>query len=109
MLFESVVTNTVYYGTAFVLYVTGVCTPTLLGIALLFGIGNAFDTAVSAGAYVFLLKKKKINLLRVDYISLSRIKKGIAIFSKRPTSQCHHTLRVKAICLKCIFAKRAAF
>lgn len=62
MLFESVVTNTIYYGTAFILYVTGVWTPTLIGIALLFGIGNAFDTIVSAGAYAYLLKKKKINL-----------------------------------------------
>lgn len=66
MLFESVVTNTIYYGTAFILYITGVWTPTLIGIALLFGIGNAFDTIVSAGAYVYLLKKKKINLLRIE-------------------------------------------
>ena len=64
MLFESVVTNTLYYGTAFVLYVTGVWTPTLTGIALLFGIGNAFDTVVSFAAYVFLLKKKKVNIFQ---------------------------------------------
>jgi Na+-driven multidrug efflux pump len=50
MLFESVVTNAVYYGTAFILYLTGVWTPSLIGIALLFGIGNAFDTVVSLGA-----------------------------------------------------------
>ena len=60
MLFESVVTNTVYYGIAFVLYITGVWTPSLIGIALLFGIGNAFDSIVSLGAFVFLLKKEKI-------------------------------------------------
>ena len=66
MLFESVVTNSIYYGAAFILYITGSWTPTLIGIALLFGIGNAFDTVVSAGAYAFLLKKKKINLLQVD-------------------------------------------
>ncbi len=66
MLFESVVTNVVYYGTAFVLYVTGAWTPTLLGIALLFGIGNAFDTVVSLGAYIYMLKKKKIDLLNVE-------------------------------------------
>ena len=34
----------------------------LIGIALLFGIGNAFDTVVSFGAYVFLLKRNKINI-----------------------------------------------
>lgn len=65
MLFESVVTNTVYYGTAFVLYLTGIWTPSLIGIALLFGIGNAFDSVVSLGAFTFLLKKEKINILRV--------------------------------------------
>ena len=66
MLFESVVTNTIYYGIAFILYAIGVWTPTLVSIALLFGIGNAFDSVVSLAAYVFLLKKERINLLRVE-------------------------------------------
>ncbi len=66
MLFESVVTNFIYYGTAFVLYLCGRWTPTLMGIALLFGIGNAFDSIISGGAFTFLLKKKKINILDVD-------------------------------------------
>ena len=64
MLFESVVTNTIYYGIAFVLYMTGVWVPTLTGIALLFGIGNAFDSIVSLCAYGFLLKKQGINILK---------------------------------------------
>ncbi len=59
MLFESVVTNTVYYGAAFILYSCGVWTPTLNGIALLFGVGNAFDSLVSSGAYLFLLKRRR--------------------------------------------------
>lgn len=66
MLFESVVTNTIYYGGAFILYITGVWTPTLIGIALLFGIGNAFDTVVSAVAYAYLVKKKRTSLLRTE-------------------------------------------
>lgn len=66
MLFESVVTNTLYYGTAFILYLCGSWTPTLTGIALLFGIGNAFDSIVSGGAFAFLLKKKNINILEVE-------------------------------------------
>ena len=66
MLFESVVTNSIYYGIAFVLYATNVWTPTLTGIALLFGIGNAFDSIVSLVAYIFLLKKEKINILKVE-------------------------------------------
>ena len=66
MLFESIVTNAVYYGGAFILYITGVWTPTLIGIALLFGIGNAFDSIVSLAAYVYLLKKQKISILEVE-------------------------------------------
>ena len=66
MLFESVVTNTIYYGGAFVLYLCRVWEPTLIGIALLFGIGNAFDAIVSLIAYAFLLKKNKINILDID-------------------------------------------
>ena len=66
MLFESVVTNTIYYGIAFILYATGAWTPTLIGIALLFGIGNAFDSIVSLIAYGYLLRKEKINILKVE-------------------------------------------
>ena len=66
MLFESVVTNSIYYGTAFVLYLTGVFVPTLYSIALLFGIGTAFDSFVSLGAYIFYLKRHKLNILRVE-------------------------------------------
>ena len=57
MLFESVVTNTVFYGAAFLLYLTGVWTPTLTGIALLFGLGMAFDSVVSLAAYLHLRKR----------------------------------------------------
>lgn len=66
MLFESVVTNTFYYGIAFILYTTKIWTPTLTGIALLFGFGNAFDSIVSLVAYVYMLKKQKINILDVE-------------------------------------------
>jgi hypothetical protein len=63
MLLESIVTNTVYYGIAFLLYITNIWTPTLTGIALLFGIGNAFDSIVSLSVYIYYLKKEKINIL----------------------------------------------
>ena len=66
LLFETLVTNIFYYGTTFLLYLNGFWTPTLMGIALLFGIGNAFDSIVSGGAFAFLLKKKKINILNIE-------------------------------------------
>ena len=58
MLFESVVTNIIYYGVCFILYLTNVFQPTLIGIALMFGIGNAFDSIVSAVAYWYLVRKE---------------------------------------------------
>ena len=58
MLFESIVTNTVYYGIAFILYIKGIWIPTLTGIALLFGIGMAFDSIVSFGAYWYMVRKE---------------------------------------------------
>ena len=66
MLFESVVTNSIYYGIAFILYATGAWVPTLTGIALLFGVGNAFDSIVSFVAYAFLLKKERISILDTE-------------------------------------------
>lgn len=62
MLFESVVTNSIYYGAFFVLYLCGVWKPTLTGIALMFGFGNAFDTVVSYLAYRHFLKKENISI-----------------------------------------------
>ena len=62
MLFESVVTNSVYYGAFFILYLCGIWKPTLIGIALMFGCGNAFDTVVSYLAYRHFLKKENIRV-----------------------------------------------
>ena len=69
MLFESVATNTIYYGILFILYMTGVWQPTLISIVLLFGIGNAFDAVVSLAAYWYLLKKYHINILNVEQMN----------------------------------------
>ena len=66
MLVESVVTNSLYYGTFFVLYLNGIWKPSLIGIALMFGFGNAFDSIVSGIAYAFFLKKNRYNILRVE-------------------------------------------
>ena len=58
MLFESIVTNTLYYGGAFLLYRSGIWIPSLTGIALLFGFGMAFDGIVSLAAYLYLIHKE---------------------------------------------------
>ena len=57
MLFESIVTNILYYGICFILYITNIFKPSLINIAIMFGIGNIFDSIVSGIAYWYLLKK----------------------------------------------------
>lgn len=57
MLFESIVTNVVYYGICFVLYLNKIFIPSLVGIALMFGIGILFDAIVSLLSFVYLKKK----------------------------------------------------
>lgn len=48
------------------MYLAGKWTPTLMSIALLFGVGNAFDSIVSGGAFAYLLKKRKSIFLRLS-------------------------------------------
>ena len=59
MLFESIVTNTFYYGAAFFLYYAGFWVPTLTGITVLFSLGNIFDSLISIFAYRYFLHKQK--------------------------------------------------
>ncbi len=63
MLFEAVITNSIYYGVCFVLYRTGAWVPTLHSIALMFALGNAFDSVVSGIAYAYYLKRHGLRLL----------------------------------------------
>lgn len=58
LLFQSVVTNTVYYGGAFLLYQVGLWTPSLTGIAFMFGCGMAFDAVASFGTYWYFCRKE---------------------------------------------------
>jgi Na+-driven multidrug efflux pump len=63
MLFQSLVINTVFYGTAFILFQFHVFVPNLTLIALLFAMGTALDSLLTMGMYVWLLKRKDISLL----------------------------------------------
>ena len=62
MLSESIITNVIYYGICFILYLNNVFVPTLTGIALMFGIGVAFDSIVSYIAFIIFMKKNKRKL-----------------------------------------------
>ncbi len=57
MLFESVITNSIYYGALFLAYQNGIWVPSLTRIALMFGFGNLFDSVVSGLVYIYFLKK----------------------------------------------------
>lgn len=59
ILWQSLVVNIIYYGIAFILYLKGYFTPSLKGIALLFGYGLIFDFIVSFISYYILRKKEK--------------------------------------------------
>jgi hypothetical protein len=63
MLFQSIVINTLFYGTLFILYVTGLYVPTLELIALMFAAGIAFDSLLTYGMFYWMLKKKNILIL----------------------------------------------
>lgn len=63
MLFQSVAVNSLFYGTLFILYVLGIYQPTLLLIALMFAIGIAVDAILTAGIFVWMLRKKEKNLI----------------------------------------------
>ena len=63
MLFQSLVVNILFYGTAFILYITGVYQPTLTKIALMFAAGTAVDSVLTYFIFGWMCKKKNINLL----------------------------------------------
>lgn len=56
---QSLITNAVYYGGAYLLYRMGIWVPSLTGIALLFGWGMVFGTGVSLGLYIWMLKESQ--------------------------------------------------
>lgn len=63
MLFQSVVVNTVFYGTLFVLYIKGIYKPNLNLIALMFAAGIAFDSILTYFMFIWMLKKRSIRIL----------------------------------------------
>ena len=68
ILWQSLVVNIFYYGIAFILYLKGYFTPSLKGIALLFGYGLIFDFIVSFISYYILRKKEKVISIVSKYV-----------------------------------------
>jgi Na+-driven multidrug efflux pump len=62
MLFQSVVINTIFYGSLFILYVVGIYQPTLILIAIMFAAGIALDSLLTYGMFIWMLRRKNIQL-----------------------------------------------
>ncbi len=57
MLVQSLATNLIFYVGAYILYLQGIFTPSLIGIAILFGLGIVFDSVITFFLYYKLMKK----------------------------------------------------
>ena len=66
MLCQSLIVNIALYGTAFILYQTGVYQPTLESVAIMFGCGILMDKAVTITLYIYMLKKIKKESRELD-------------------------------------------
>jgi Na+-driven multidrug efflux pump len=62
MLIQSLCIDGFYYGVAFILYITGVFVPSLLGISLMFGIGMVLDFIPTMILYKQMLRKNKLKI-----------------------------------------------
>lgn len=62
MLIQSLCIDGLYYGIMFILYLTGVFVPTLLGIALMFGIGMTLDFYPYVGIVYYDFKERKYQI-----------------------------------------------
>lgn len=62
MLFQSVAVNTLFYGSLFILYKSGIYKPTLNLIALMFAAGIGFDALLTFGMSKWMLKKRNLKL-----------------------------------------------
>ncbi len=62
MLIQSLCIDGFYYGIMFILYLTKVFVPSLLGIALMFGIGMTLDFIPTMILYIRMLKKEHIKI-----------------------------------------------
>ena len=62
MLYQSLIIDVLYYGIAFILYITKSFTPTLTTISLMFGIGMVLDFIPTTILYRKLLREKQIQI-----------------------------------------------
>jgi hypothetical protein len=60
MLWQSLIVNSMYYGSLFILYKNNLFSPNIYGIAIMFGIGILIDSIITMIMYYHLEKNKKL-------------------------------------------------
>ncbi|GIU15862.1 hypothetical protein TUM4261_33530 [Shewanella sp. c952] len=65
MLYQSLIVNTFFYGSAFVAYQFGWFIPSLIKIAIMFGIGMTIDAFITAYLYYRLIKARQSQMINI--------------------------------------------
>lgn len=68
MLYQSLIVNTLFYGILFILFKVDIYQPNLILIALMFALGIAIDAFITVIIFIWMLKKKKIDIVNNDYL-----------------------------------------
>ncbi|MGF1728478.1 multidrug transporter [Photobacterium kasasachensis] len=66
MLYQSLIVNSLFYGTTFVLYQIGWFEPTLTRVAVMFGLGITFDALITWGLYIMLRKSAQPSASKLE-------------------------------------------
>ena len=70
MLYQSLIVNIIFYGSAFYLYQTGRFFPTLTAIAVMFGLGIVMDSIITFIMFTFFYKK--IKKRQIDTVAIGK-------------------------------------
>ncbi len=60
MLYQSLIVNTIFYGTMFILFKAHIFVPSLYNLAIMFGLGIAVDSFITFLMYYYLYKKDRL-------------------------------------------------
>ena len=67
MLYQSIIINSLFYGSIFILFQIGFFIPTLDKIAIMFGTSIALDALITFAMYFYLVKKKKLEEIEKQF------------------------------------------
>ena len=62
ILYQSLIINIFYYGACYILYKNGIFVPSLINIALMFGLGMGVGSIVTFAIFIWMIRKKRLKL-----------------------------------------------